>query len=292
MHEAGINRSAERVLADVNEWLDAHGIEAINFDDYDDRYFGRAIALYVNMGDGYADTLLYDTDAHTFELTTWADWSDEHLTPEPEPEPELPFWSPFEPSEPLIAVLRSVEGFEVYVHLYDLEKMELAFSVLREKGGSLPKPAHDTFFARQNDSPYRQNFVALRNHLHTAAKQTDVCYVGTTPVSIENSQFTWLLVALDAFEETGRKFQPQKEFLVAPPVLWTCRQLRMKWRGPGAAHPLVVYADDGDFGGNEYVVRYVKEEGLREAIDDGFVKWANDESVREWLHAQGVCRSV
>lgn len=59
----------------ANELLEAHGVEAV----YDDRggfsgYWQNIVALYVNMGDAYTATVLYDVRRGQFFVTTWGDF--------------------------------------------------------------------------------------------------------------------------------------------------------------------------------------------------------------------------
>ncbi len=50
--------------------IDAFGIEAIR--DPEESSFG--IALYVNRGDTYDCTILYDMKKESFEIGSWGDW--------------------------------------------------------------------------------------------------------------------------------------------------------------------------------------------------------------------------
>lgn len=63
------------VMDRANVLLQAHGVEAI----YDDRrrfngYWDNIAALYVNMGDAYTSTVVYDVANDEFLVTTWGDW--------------------------------------------------------------------------------------------------------------------------------------------------------------------------------------------------------------------------
>jgi hypothetical protein len=62
------------VLDLVNEYIRGHGVEAIRGDYHVDNYYFDIVALYVNTGDAYSPTLLYETDTDRFMLTTWGDW--------------------------------------------------------------------------------------------------------------------------------------------------------------------------------------------------------------------------
>jgi hypothetical protein len=55
--------------------INGHGVEAIRSpEEYVDAYYYDIVALYVNTGDTYNLTLLYDTDRNKFYVTTWGDW--------------------------------------------------------------------------------------------------------------------------------------------------------------------------------------------------------------------------
>lgn len=67
-------RDPDKVLDYVDKILRAHGIESIRGEYHVDNYYFDIVALYVNMGDTYSATLLYETDKRRFLLTTWGDW--------------------------------------------------------------------------------------------------------------------------------------------------------------------------------------------------------------------------
>jgi hypothetical protein len=74
---AGVRGDADRadkVLEEVNRLVDGHGVEAIRDEQVYDNYYGDVVALYVNMGDTYDTTLVYDTETHEFQVTSWGDW--------------------------------------------------------------------------------------------------------------------------------------------------------------------------------------------------------------------------
>lgn len=65
----------DEALDYANSKMDgAHGVEAIREEGAWDNYYGDAIAIYVNTGDAYTGTLLYDTEKEEFWLTTYGDW--------------------------------------------------------------------------------------------------------------------------------------------------------------------------------------------------------------------------
>jgi len=64
----------EMKMEALNELIDGYGVEAVNHESNWDRYWGNAIALYVNTGDTYSPTILYSIADQQFELTTWGDF--------------------------------------------------------------------------------------------------------------------------------------------------------------------------------------------------------------------------
>ncbi len=67
--------AVDDALEVANKILKGHGIEAIRSGQYlVDHYFRDIVALYVNMGDTYETTLLYETDKDRFLVTSWGDW--------------------------------------------------------------------------------------------------------------------------------------------------------------------------------------------------------------------------
>ena len=71
--QGGSHRDVDTVLDDVNDALQGHGIESIE-GTWHDRYYQNIVALYVNMGDTYNGTILYDTTKNRFYATSWGDW--------------------------------------------------------------------------------------------------------------------------------------------------------------------------------------------------------------------------
>jgi hypothetical protein len=58
-----------RILECLNEVLEMHGVEALG----EVRTYGPP-AEYLNAGDTYTATLLFDHIADNFKLTSWGDW--------------------------------------------------------------------------------------------------------------------------------------------------------------------------------------------------------------------------
>ncbi len=68
-------RQVDIILAMFDEILDGCGIEAIQVEgEHVDNYHFDIVATYVNMGDTYIDTVLYDTVNDRFLVTSWGDF--------------------------------------------------------------------------------------------------------------------------------------------------------------------------------------------------------------------------
>jgi len=72
------SRGVTNALEEVDKIIGGHGIEAIRGESYRGGYYGDIVGLYVNMGDTYNATVVYDTETGEFELTTWGDWVEQH----------------------------------------------------------------------------------------------------------------------------------------------------------------------------------------------------------------------
>jgi len=77
-YEAG-PLTTDDVLERANEILRGGGVEPIDCEycQVDNYYFG-IVLLYVNMGDTYTTTLLYDTANQKFLIGSWGDWYERH----------------------------------------------------------------------------------------------------------------------------------------------------------------------------------------------------------------------
>lgn len=71
----GGHATVDRMLTVANGHMDGSGVEAIRGGGGAwDRHYMDIRALYVNMGDTYSTTLLYDVARDTFYITSWGDW--------------------------------------------------------------------------------------------------------------------------------------------------------------------------------------------------------------------------
>lgn len=69
----GDHKAIDDILNVANSLFDGHGIEAIRGMRHD-RYYQDIVALYVNMGDTYNTTLLFDAVKTKFHVTSWGDF--------------------------------------------------------------------------------------------------------------------------------------------------------------------------------------------------------------------------
>jgi hypothetical protein len=62
-------------LEAINELTDGCGVESITFEGYHyNSYWGNCIGLYVNFGDTYQLTTIYDVSNNQFEFISWGDF--------------------------------------------------------------------------------------------------------------------------------------------------------------------------------------------------------------------------
>ena len=81
-------------LTVLNELIDGHGIEPIQVSEelYQDSYYGNCIGEYVNLGDTYITTIVYNTIEREWLVTSWGDYFE---TKESELKSELDNTSPY-----------------------------------------------------------------------------------------------------------------------------------------------------------------------------------------------------
>ncbi len=149
----------------------------------------------------------------------------------------LHVWSPDEGS--LIVVLRSESERPVYVHLWRKEPLTFAFSSRLSTGEFT---ASHEIEARKGYYPFRYSMDQLTDWFGLAIERSQLILTqwitqarpgiprpssmppavtlfvsDSASESIDLDQWKKLLVALDAFQETGWKYQPVKEFLEFQP---------------------------------------------------------------------------
>ena len=75
---SGSGNREGHILSDVNKLIDGHGVEAIRGEYHVDNYHHDIVATYVNTGDSYSPTVLYETETGRFLVTTFGDWVEKH----------------------------------------------------------------------------------------------------------------------------------------------------------------------------------------------------------------------
>jgi len=68
----GSHEEIDNTLEAINEVLSGFGVEAINDNDFYG-YYADISLLYVNMGDTYTPTIIYDTRNDEFLACSWGD---------------------------------------------------------------------------------------------------------------------------------------------------------------------------------------------------------------------------
>lgn len=93
---AGDPPMVDLVLEQANEMLKGFGIEALSGEEqWVSHYYQNVRVLYVNLGDTYLDTILYETDEERFRVGSWGDWVELHEREAEESESFSPKdWSP------------------------------------------------------------------------------------------------------------------------------------------------------------------------------------------------------
>lgn len=64
----------EEILGQYDKQVEGFGIEAIRQEETSQSYWYDTRAIYVNTGDTYFETLLYDAQVHKFFMTSWGDF--------------------------------------------------------------------------------------------------------------------------------------------------------------------------------------------------------------------------
>lgn len=67
--------SIDKAMEKANDLLGGHGVEAAQEEGtHVDRYWRDTVCLYVNLGDTYDTTILYDTEEDEFSIGSWGDF--------------------------------------------------------------------------------------------------------------------------------------------------------------------------------------------------------------------------
>lgn len=74
MLTANTGKEVSDAMDVVNRLLQGFGVEVIRGSEWYNHYWGDIVMEYVNQGDMYYPTVLYDVEKQKFECTTWSDW--------------------------------------------------------------------------------------------------------------------------------------------------------------------------------------------------------------------------
>ena len=74
LREARTHHEQTAALAYADRVIEGHGVEAIRGDYYVDSYYGDTVALFVNTGDLYTPTIIFDTVKGKFYATDVGEW--------------------------------------------------------------------------------------------------------------------------------------------------------------------------------------------------------------------------
>ena len=70
----GDHEAIDEALEEANKVLGGFGVEAIQGNFSVSSYYRDIVALYINRGETYETTILYETAAERFRITSWGDW--------------------------------------------------------------------------------------------------------------------------------------------------------------------------------------------------------------------------
>lgn len=63
----------------INILIDGYDVESIKSETYwTNEFWLNTVAIYVNMGDTYVRTILYNVVERKFEVTSWGDWVEKY----------------------------------------------------------------------------------------------------------------------------------------------------------------------------------------------------------------------
>lgn len=73
--EHDTHEAVDFALEVADEVMGGFGVESITVEGaYVDSFYYNIVALYVNMGETYQTTLVYDTEREVFYRTSWGSW--------------------------------------------------------------------------------------------------------------------------------------------------------------------------------------------------------------------------
>ena len=70
---ARTHNEVDLALEEINRLIEGYGVEVVRGRPWVDHFYQDINLLYVNMGDTYAPTVIYDTLKERFYITTWGD---------------------------------------------------------------------------------------------------------------------------------------------------------------------------------------------------------------------------
>ena len=78
------NKQINEILKEANILFKGYGVEPITDENaFVDKYYYNIIGLYVNMGDTYDTTIVYDTEHKEFLVTSWGNFYEEWMKENP-----------------------------------------------------------------------------------------------------------------------------------------------------------------------------------------------------------------
>jgi len=82
---ASYEGAADLAMDIIDYHLGNHGVEAINHESFwNGKYWRDTGAIYINAGDTYDTTVLYDINKEEFRVTCWGDWYEQNVKEEEE----------------------------------------------------------------------------------------------------------------------------------------------------------------------------------------------------------------
>jgi len=70
----------ERTMKIANKYMRGYGVEAVRDENiWIGHYWQNTGLLYVNKGDTYDTTLVYDTEKNKFDIMSWGDWAERNI---------------------------------------------------------------------------------------------------------------------------------------------------------------------------------------------------------------------
>lgn len=73
-----INDGVNQAMDELNTLLSGYGVEAVTGEEYKKGYWANILFLYVNMGEAYVNTIIYDTEKEEFIASSWGDYYEEN----------------------------------------------------------------------------------------------------------------------------------------------------------------------------------------------------------------------